>query len=1107
MAKICFGNNFIILTTIWSNILEPLLRQIKKYEKFVYSLLLSAFASVPSLAQITSSAISGKVIDSKNENLIGSTVVAINGSTGAKYITIVNADGRYTIPNMSSGGPYKVTVSFVGYRTIEQADVFLNLGITSKIDFTLQEESTSLSEVVVTGERAVEVKTGAVTNISKDQLQQLPTLARGITDFTRLTPQASNNSFAGTNFRYNNISIDGAINNDAIGFSPSLGGVGGTANMPGSSTRTNPISLDAIQEVSVQIAPYDVKLGNFTGGTINAVTRSGTNDVTGSVYFFGRNSALTGPNNAGDGSSIPSNYQDYQTGFRIGFPIIKNKLFLFTNMEIARRTEPVFYGVGSGGLIDEATAQSIITTLKNLPVSTLNPTGGYDPGTYKDYSIFANSNKFFVRLDYSINDKHKLTIRNNTIGSDATNLERAANLFKFSSQDFTQYNNLSTTVAELKSNFNSKFSNNLIVGYTDIKDYRTPQGTIFPQIQINNVNGGTVLLGTDREASVFNMRQKTLEITNNFNIYLGKHALTIGTHNELYNIQYGFVNSWNGRYDFNGLTNFSNYTASRVRAFYNLSDNSLSNNYNTPGAVFDVNMYSAYIQDEWSITDRLKLSPGIRFDMAQLPVNPQTSPQTLDATLNTDSNFGKTYTYQPINQTTNNLLGQVLFSPRLGFNYDVKGDGSLIVRGGTGAFTGRIPFAWLGYAYYNNGITYGAFDLNPPTTAQFNINRFPTDPTQFATYNSGRKQVDLVANNFKMPQVWRTSIATDIKLPSDYKLTLEAIYTQVINDVKFQMVNLRDDVKYSVLDVNQQQPIYQTGTNSAGVANTRRINDSFSNAHQLSNTDKGYRYQLTAQIQKNYKFGLNVMAAYTYGQSYDISNGIRNSMESNWQLNQSLVANNPSLAHSNFDIRSRIVSSIGYTKNWSEQNTTRLSLLFTSQSGSPFTYTYGSDVTGSGQQISLAYVPKPGEVTFVPSNAQDTRTPATIQQQFEDFVNGDDYLSKRRGNFTERNEGRTPWNTNLDLRVMHDFHFKAGSKLHTLQLTFDIINFTNLLNKEWGRSYFVPNTLNQSANVGWAPVGSILTSTTYTFTKPQATYSIDQLASRWQGQLGIRYIF
>jgi hypothetical protein len=1073
----------------------------KKYLLICWFTLLH-FVTVTSFAQITTSAISGKVVDAKNEELIGSSVVAVNSSTGGKYVAIASMDGRYHIPNMSPGGPYKITVSFIGFKAQEQDGIYLNLGNTIKLDFILLEDATTLNEVMVTSERAVEIKTGAITNVSKEQLQQLPTLARGITDFTRLTPQASNNSFAGTNFRYNNISIDGAINNDAIGFSPSLGGVGGTSNMPGSSTRSNPISLDAIQEVSVQIAPYDVKLGNFTGGTINAVTRSGTNEVTGSVYGFGRNAALTGPNNAGDGSSIPSSYQDYQTGFRIGFPIVKNKLFLFTNMEIARRTEPVFYGVGSGGLIDEATAQSIITTLKNLPVSPLNPNGGYDPGTYKDYNISANSNKFFVRLDYNINDNHKLTIRNNTIASDATNLERAANLFKFSSQDFTQYNNLSTTVAELKSNFNSKFSNNLIVGYTDIKDYRTPQGTIFPQIQINNVNGGTVLLGTDREAAVFNMRQKTFEITNNFNIYLGKHALTIGTHNELYNIQYGFVNSYNGRYDFNGLTNFNNYTASRARAFYNLGDNSLGTNYNSPGAVFNVNMYSAYAQDEWSITDRLKLSPGIRFDVAQLPTNPQASAQTLDVPTNTDANYGKTYEYQPVYQTTNNLFGHVLTSPRLGFNYDVEGDGSLVVRGGTGAFTGRIPFAWLGYAFYNNGISYGAFDLNPPSATQFNKTNFPTDPTTFSTYNSGRKQVDLIANNFKMPQVWRTSIAADFKLPGDYKLTVEAIYTQVIQDVKFQMVNLKDSVKYSVLDANKQQPIYQSYGTSG-----RRINNNFSNAYQLSNTDKGYRYQLTAQIQKNYKFGLKVMAAYTYGQSWDISNGIRNSMESNWQLNQSLVANNPSLAHSNFDVRSRIVSSIGYTKDWSEKNTTRLNLVFTAQSGSPFTYAYTTDVTGQGQQVSLAYVPKVGEVTFAQSNAADTRTQAQIQQQFEDFVNGDDYLSTRRGQFTERNEGRTPWNTNLDLRVMHDFHFKVGSKKHTLQLTFDVINFTNLLNKDWGKSYFVPNTLNQSVNVGWAPVGSILTSTTYTFTKPQATWSVDQLASRWQGQLGLRYIF
>ncbi len=1074
-------------------------------------------------AQITTSSLSGKVLDSKGEGLIGASVVAVNVNTASKYITVVNADGRYNLPNMNPGGPYKISISFIGYKTKEQDGIYLTLGNNTKLDVTLDEESTTLNDIVVVG-ISQEIKTGASTSVGKDQLQQLPTLARSISDFTRLTPQASNNSFAGTNFRYNNISVDGAINNDAIGFSPSLGGVSGTSNTPGSSTRSNPIGLDAIQEVSVQIAPYDVKLGNFTGGTINAVTRSGTNEVTGSVYGFGRNAAITGPNNAGDGSKIASSYHDYQTGFRIGLPLIKDKLFLFTNMEIARRTEPVFYGVGSSGsLIDATTAQNIVNTMKSLPVTSYNPAGGFDPGSYGDYNISANSNKFFARLDYNISDKHKLTIRNNTIGSDAGNLERAANLFKFSSQDFIQKNDLSTTVAELKSNFSSKFSNDLIVGYTNIHDYRTPTGSrIFPQIEINNVNGGQVLLGTDREAGIFNMKQKTIEVTENLNFYHKNHVFTLGTHNEFYNIDYGFVNSWNGRYAYNSLTDFYAQNPARMRAFYNLSDNSQNTNYDQPNASFKVNMYSAYLQDEWSVSDRLRLSPGIRVDMTQVPNGPAlatTSNSGAYAVGNSpnDPNYGTTYGYQPLNQATSKIFGQAMVSPRIGFNYDLKGDGSVIIRGGTGTFTGRIPFAWLGYAYYNNGVTFGAFDLNPPKAGSVTNANFPTDPTKYQQWATdptggnqpnGRREVDLIANNFKMPKVWRSSLATDIMLPGKYKLTLEAIYTKTINDVMFQMVNLKDSVTYKPWDVNHQQPYYVSSTSKTGTG--RRINNNYSNAYLLSNTDKGYRYQLTAQVQKTYNFGLSIMAAYTYGQSYDISNGIRNSMESNWQLNQALVANNPVLAHSNFDIRNRIVSSLGYAKTWNDKHTSRASIVFSSQSGTPFTYTYGTDVTGSGQQISLAYVPKQGEVTFAPTNASDTRTPSQIEQQFEAFVTGNSYLNTRRGTYTERNEGRTPWNTTMDLRLMHDFNLNVGSKKHTLQLTFDVINFTNLLNKDWGRVYFVPNTLNSSINVGWTPANKVDPATgkqVFTFSTPQALWSVDQLASRWQGQMGLRYSF
>src|SRR6267154_3245955 len=358
-------------------------------------------------AQQTSSAISGKISDSKAEVLPGATVQVVYTPTNTSYGVVTNEEGRYFLANLNPGGPYEITVTFVGYKTEKYTDINLKLGETQKLNVALQSDEQLLQEVAVLGV-SVEAteKTGTGTNVNREQIRSLPTLSRSFSDFTRLTPQSSNNSFAGTSFRYNNITLDGAINNDAIGFSPQLCGQTSTANQPGSSTRTNSFSLDAIQQVQVQIAPYDVSLGNFTGGSVNAVSRSGSNTVTGSLYGFGRNSSIPGKykgtDKVGDGS-INNSYYDYQTGFRLGFPLIKNKLFLFTNEEVTRNSVPLLFPAGAPGyFLDQASADQITQKLKSMPVSTYNPTGGFDPGATGNYNIYSKSVKFFNRVDWVI---------------------------------------------------------------------------------------------------------------------------------------------------------------------------------------------------------------------------------------------------------------------------------------------------------------------------------------------------------------------------------------------------------------------------------------------------------------------------------------------------------------------------------------------------------------------------------------------------------------------------------------------------------------------------------------------------------------------------------
>jgi hypothetical protein len=1110
------------------------------------------------VSQVTTSAISGKVTSDKGEELIGVTVVATSVPTGVKRGTGTEPDGRFTIPNLAPGGPYSVTVTYVGYKEQTVTNVFLTLGNTTRLNFVLAAEAQALNEVVVVGNTQA-TKTGAGTNVSGASIQQLPTISRSISDFTRLDPRNSNGSFAGSSFRYNNVTLDGAVNNDAIGFSPSLGGQSGTSGLPGGSARSNPISLDAIQEIQASVAPYDVKLGNFTGGSVNAVTRSGTNEYTGSVYAYGRNQAVTGKSIDDARSKIGTDYHDYQTGFRIGGPIIKNKLFFFTNAEIARRQEPQFYGVGQANSpVTAELAQQITNKLQN--------TYGYNVGDYGNYNIHANSNKIFGRLDFNLDDKTSIALRHNYIGSEATNLERSGSLFKFGSQDYTQHNVQNSTVLEVKSNFSSKLANNLILGYTNIHDYRDligGQGSLFPAVQINSVStnpaanfgGGSnqILLGSDREASIFNTRQKTFELTDNFTFYTGSHALTVGTHNEFYHIDYGFINSWNGRIEYNNVAQFLNDQPSRIRGTYNKTDNSYAYNYNNPSAAFNINFYSAYVQDEWNVNDKLKITPGLRFDISSLPTKPELNSALVNNPQNDANTLNQTYSHTAWKDLNNGYLGQIQVSPRLGFNYDVNGDGSVVVRGGSGVFTGRVPFAWFGYAYYNNGVNFNSVDYNgiQPSAASTTgpkilLSQNPNQIYQNATAalpNAAAQnttEVNLVDNNFKMPQVWRSSLALDFKLKTGTRFSVEGLYTKTLQDVKFENINLVDNVTYYAAGPTQTPRYSAAGFGS-------KVNSNFSNAFFLTNTTKGYRYQLTGSVGQTLNQLLDVSVAYTYGKSYDISNGIRNSPQSNWELNPALNVNDPALAYSNFDLRHRVVASLNLHKTFAQRFTGYFTSVLTYASGSPYTWVYNNNpsnnatgFTNNGQQnVLLAYIPASASditlvnkgvapVTAANPNGYGLDASGAQYASLSSFIDGDSYLKTRRGAYAERNAGRTPWNNQADIRLMVEAKLgnlepnEAGiaPKGHTIQVSLDIINFGNLLNKDWGRQYFVPNTFNSTVGTGLTQVGFADATgnvqanySAATFNKPAftygtpATYSIDQLASRWQGQLGLRYSF
>ncbi len=1076
-----------------------------------------------SFAQETTSTLSGSISDSKGAPIPGASISILHVPTGFRTGSQSNKQGLFAVPNLKPGGPYIIEVTFVGYTTQKFENVNLGLGSNPELSVQLKTNDQNLKEVVVMG--SSRRQTGGLS-VGKLQLSTLPSIGRSITDFTRLTPQSNNNSFAGTNFRYNNLTVDGAINNDAIGFSNSFGGVsgGGQSGAAGGGTRTNPYSLDVIQEVQVQLSPYDVKLGNFTGGSVNAVTKSGTNNFHGSIYGFGRNQAITGKSADGLKTKIGSDFHDYQYGATLSGPIAKDKAFFIVNFEQTRRQEPTFYNAGDpGAAISVADAASIYNKLK----ATYN----YDAGEYLDaYKIFTNSDKLFARMDFNLNSKNTLTVRGIYTNGWGNNLERTSTNFQFGSTDFTQHTKNINVTAELKTKISNNLNNQFNASYVNVHEYRDFPGTLSPFMDIG---GGAAWVGTWREASIYNMKQQTIELSDNLTFTKGIHKFTFGTHNEFYNLTYGFVNSWNGRWEYSNLANFLADKPSRIRGAYSTSakyPNTREDLFNNPPDPYHVNLMSAYTQDEMSLSKRFKITPGIRVDYPFLGHQIAVDKDFATAKNNTSN---PTYSNTSFSNFTNKWLGTPTVSPRLGFNWNVRGDQSIVVRGGTGIFAGRMPFAWLGYAETLSGGVYNNIDFKPSaantvggnTVIPVAINplnlRDTINAHALASANAvSTREVDVIDNHFKLPEVWRSNLAVDFKFGNGYKLTLDALYTKTIYDVKFQQINIKDSVQYFTSGP-VQSPVYVGG----------KLNSQYSNVYLLSNTTQGYRYNLTAQLSKStmgnpmadHPFNYNWSVAYTYGVSKDVSNGIRNSFQSNFEVNPAIVPNSPQLANSNFDLRHRIVATLGGAMQWNKQNVTSLNFFYAGQSGSPYSvvYTAGGNPFGNSANANLPYIPKDQNNIRLADYTVNGQTYTAAQQwsDLDKLISNDKYLSKRRGEYSERNGLHTPWNHELDFKLMHEFKF-GKNNAESVQFSFDMFNVLNLINNDWGHVYFVTNVNNYTVNLltftkdanGVAPgkpsSGYV---PTFNFISPKGLdnhyYTVDPLNSRFQGQFGVKYIF
>jgi hypothetical protein len=1028
-------------------------------------------------AQVTTSSVSGFVKKNTGEVLAGSTVKLTHTPSGTTYQTATGKDGRFNLVNLIPGGPYTIEITNVGFGNYTESNLNLPLGETVPVDAMLSATTTVLTDVVIATTSTAKKKTGASTSISKQQIALMPSLSRSLQDFTRATPQANGNSFGGANNRFNNITIDGAVNNDVFGLSSS-----GT---PGGGAGTTPISLDAIQEIQVVLAPYDVAYGNFTGGGVNAVTRSGNNKIEGSVYYFLRNQGTIGKDPVSGVKS--TEFSDKQYGFRLGGPIIKNKLFFFINGEMARRTAPTIFNAGeTGALMTVAEADELSDTLQRRY--------NYDAGNTGVISAATQSDKAFARLDWNINQNHRLTLRHNYIKAYDDNISRSVSFFRYGNNTYRNNNKQNITVAELRSRFGSKFSNNLIVGRHEIRDFRTTYGSLFPSIEINK-GSGTVQLGSDRSSVANELDQDIFEITDNFKIFSGKHTFTIGTHNEFFKFRNLFINNFNGRWRFESIADFYADAPRQLEVTYSANKATEPK----PSARFNAAQLGFYVQDEIQFNQKFRMTIGLRADMPVINTTPATN--TIVDT-----------TFKGLYNTSNIPNKQLLWAPRVGFNWDVQGNRSLIVRGGAGVFTGRVPFVWISNQFSNTGLllkTISQVD-NTPTSAPFDVNSgngFNPDVNQQSELGTGGSsfEVNLIDKNFKIPQVLRLNLGIDKKLPGNFNVTFDAIYSKTMNNVLYKDVNLTAPV--GVVDRGYNNG-YDTRIAFAGSTNARRINPLITNAILITNTNKGYTLNLGGTVSKTTKW-LFSQVGYNYNIAKDVNSGASSTALSNWEFVQVVGdPNNPGLTTSSHQRSHRFTGLVSLNFDYAKYCKTTLSFFYNGMSGQPFTYLVNGDLNSDGRfGNDLLYVPgAPEEITFV-DRIRGTTVLATAAQQaaeFMQFIENDKHLASRKGKYAERNGATTPWEHVVDMRLAQDFIVTVGNNKHDLQLTLDIFNFTNLLNKYWGRQYFVSNqaytvlsTVNRTSGA-FAGKG-------YNFTPGDP--SSRSFGSRWQGQIGIRYSF
>ncbi|SHG24237.1 TonB-dependent receptor [Flagellimonas flava] len=1048
-------------------------------------------------AQVTTSNIRGTVVDDQGAPLLGANVVAVHTPTGTRYGAITNEEGRYNLLNLRVGGPYEVTVSYVGFKDNIRNDIFLTLGKTFNQNVALLSESQALDEVVVVSSQSGTFgsdRTGAETSVGRRELTRLPTISRSTNDFTRLEPTASAGSFGGRNDQYNNFSLDGAIFNNPFGLD---------AAQPGGQANATPISIDAIDQIQVSTAPYDVTQAGFTGASVNAVTKSGTNNLYGTAYGFFRNDDLTGGKINGD-DVAKTGLEQYQYGFSIGGPIVKDKLFFFANFEKDELTS-----LGTDGFVPNrgtgAINESRVFEADLMAVQSALGTLGYDTGRYEGFNFDQESTKGILKLDWNINDNNRLAVIYNFLNaSRGLPANRNAITFRgpsvttlqFENSGYEINNNIKSVQLELNSTLSSEVINKLQMGYTHFDDFRNPFSTPAPSINITK--GGTNYIIAGHEPFSVNNRldQKVFQISNNLNYFKGNHTYTIGFAFEKFQFDnsfnltaYGFdlfgsvaidqetdldgdgtpdtnyVNDATGETD---LQAFQQFLVNRYSGSFDFARNTFNNNNQfpdgTPGgwalSELNVGQLSFYVQDEWNATDNFKLTYGIRFDR---PLYFDTAEKVRENIARKGGLLADGGTYAPDIQyfdpeNNQNILidsetlptNQWLISPRVGFNWDVNGDNSLQLRGGSGVFTGRFPFVWLGNQ---------------------------VQATDFFFYQ-------VVDPDFKWPQVWRTNIGVDKRLENGLVLTADLSYTKDLNAAHVQNWGL--GTPSGTLSGVDNRAIYTAGDKA-------QIFGGPTNAYVFTNSDKGRIINASVKAEKTWNNGLYGQLAYSYLDAKEVNSVDAEITGDAFNANAVVGnANTDVLSNSRYGDTHRF---IGVLSKVFKTGTT-ISTFFEYAQGGRYNYIYGGDINNDGSGINdLLYIPTASEVNQMNFTGPDQAA------AFEAFIQQDDYLSDRRGEYAERYGAKAPWRGSWDVKVLQDIKLNDKNKF---QLSLDVLNIGNLINSNWG--VVDVQAFDQLLGVTVDPNTN---EPTFTFDPNlRETFTANTFErSRWRAQVGVRYIF